>query len=404
MKKLLVALLVSFFATTSAIAHRNCLADLESHFQDHELALSACGLIAQDMPKIIDFLSTHSVGALDLAYNHIGTEGAKILATHDSLVGDWLDLTSNNIGTEGAAALAKSQYIRWLLVADNNIGSDAIIQMAQNSNFVFLDLSYNHLDNNSINALSKMNVGLRIGGFNHFSPTDLAQLANHKTRLDIVDEPVNNESAKLLGQNKTLNTVFLYNNMISPLGFQYLADSKSIEGIYTFDNTIGVVGAAALAKDTHLEYLWIVNGDVGDEGADKLSENSTLSYLMIAKDNVSDSGALALAKSVVPRLALPANNIGTQGALALADDKNLIMLDLSENYSLGTKGLNALMNSKTLKGLRVSENLGWGDYIDLNPGGSIYNPAMRVRSRFSALHCSHTNNVCRASIMVNKDD
>ena len=78
--------------------------------------------------------------------------------------------------------------------------------------------------------------------------------------------------------------------------------------------------------------LNLERNDIGDEGAKALAENSTLTTLDLFHNGIGAEGAKALAEnSTLTTLNLYTNGIGDEGAKALAENSTLTTLDLGGN-------------------------------------------------------------------------
>ncbi len=109
-------------------------------FPDTKLDLSAKGVSDKKLVGMEQYLKEHkNIVELDLSWNNISAEGAKILSKISTI--KILNLSSTLIGNEGAEVLAKNKNIETLFLSGCGIGKSGIIALATNttiSNLVFL--------------------------------------------------------------------------------------------------------------------------------------------------------------------------------------------------------------------------------------------------------------------------
>ena len=131
--------------------------------------------------------------------------------------------------------------------------------------------------------------------------------------------------------------------------------------------------ATALTDNTTLEKLYLHQNNIGDEGAKAIAQvletNKTLKLKILGlnKNNIGDEGAKAIAQvletnTIFDSLYLNENNIGDEGAKAIArvlKTETLITLCLNENI-IGDEGAKAIAHelerNTTLRYLQLSKN------------------------------------------------
>ena len=122
-----------------------------------------------------------------------------------------------------------------------------------------------------------------------------------------------------------------------------------------------VKAIARILPYTSLRSLDVSGNNIGDEGAEALAANKTLSSLNVSSNFIFARGAKALAANkTLSSLNVSQNCIGPGGAKALAANTNLNSLDVSCNV-IGDEGAMALTANKTLSVLNIGNNNDIGD-------------------------------------------
>jgi len=126
---------------------------------------------------------------------------------------------------------------------------------------------------------------------------------------------------------------------------------------------IGVIDLMASVQlrngGIHLTFLSLARNDIGPEGAEALASNSTVTCLNLANNNVGAKGARALSRNGILRyLNLSQNSIGAVGAELLATQTSLTYLNLSHN-DIGPDGSTALAKKLHLKDPQPLEQQDW---------------------------------------------
>jgi Ran GTPase-activating protein (RanGAP) involved in mRNA processing and transport len=131
---ILNSIVIPVFALTEI---NKCLTDFKSHIiNKNTIWFDDCGLSNNDVPKIVSYLNKHhEITQLYLLNNHIGDEGAILLAKSKTL--KMLELRNNDIGKKGVTALASSS-IHMLDLQGNKYKSVGLIAIAQNNTSIIL--------------------------------------------------------------------------------------------------------------------------------------------------------------------------------------------------------------------------------------------------------------------------
>src|SRR6266568_2002739 len=121
------------------------LNDYQSYLKENVLNLQSQGLHDADIPALSEFLNQHpEITKLNIGYNSIGDEGAKVLAANTHITN--LDIRWNNIGAEGVKALAANTHITNLDISNNNIGDEGAKAFLNNSKLVDIHFTGNGVD------------------------------------------------------------------------------------------------------------------------------------------------------------------------------------------------------------------------------------------------------------------
>lgn len=154
---------------------------------------------------------------VDLSYNKIGSEGAKVLAANNTLTS--LDLSSNVIGDYGAEALLKNETLKKLFIGDNHIHTEALKDLPNNLNLTTLSLQNNYIGDELPEVFRrgenapKMNLSLA----NNSIGDEVAKvLANGNfSVLHLPHNYISDEVSQALQENVKANNLLLdlsYNN------------------------------------------------------------------------------------------------------------------------------------------------------------------------------------------------
>ncbi len=112
----------------------------------------------------------------------------------------------------------------------------------------------------------------------------------------------------------------------------------------------------ALKKNTAVKTLNLWNNQIGDQGAIALAQNKTLTTLQLGCNKISDAGAKALSlNKSFTTLHLQTNQVGDLGAAALSQSTTLKALDLRKNKITDT-GAQAFSQNTTLSTLDLEHN------------------------------------------------
>ena len=336
---------------------------------------------------------------LNISYNNIGIDGAKILASalkdHDL---HSLDVSYNDIGNDGAQALAHAikncSNLHTLDVSHNIIGSDGAIAFANViehcSNLHTLELSHNDIGYDGIKAIADAighcsnlhslgicHIGFPMDDHHHLSaPFAPLKQSGCLRKSSIDNKKILQDLAAAIRQNSNLYKLDMSQNDIVGSGMKVLADAiKHCSSLHTLklDHTnIGPEGAEALADAikccSNLHTLDVGYNDLGDDGikvlANALEHCSYLHTLIVSFNKICKEGIQALAKAIkchsqLHVLDISSNRIGSawdsfswipnkrDGIVALADAikccSNLHTLNVGYN-NLSDKGVKVLAN------------------------------------------------------------
>lgn len=127
---------------------------IEQSISNNTLNLSYKNLSPEDAVTICIYLNRHpEIRSLDVSWNQIGDEGARVLAANTTLT--TLNVRANLIGDEGAKALAKNTSLKSLNVLCNRIGDEGAIALATNTSLTSLYVGSNNIGYIGARALAK---------------------------------------------------------------------------------------------------------------------------------------------------------------------------------------------------------------------------------------------------------
>jgi Ran GTPase-activating protein (RanGAP) involved in mRNA processing and transport len=264
------------------------------------------GVLSKDLQDIIKRLidNDRTLTTLDINGNHIGSEGAKALAT--ALSGNetltTIDIIFNNIGDEGAQAIAEALKTNTTLtklnISGNNIGDAGAKAIAEaltpkgnyKPTLTTLNISVNNIGGEGAKAIAEA-----------LTPTEIYKPT--LTTLDLFYNNIGDAGTQAIGTalktNATLTTLNISYNHIDVTGAQAIEEAlkvnKTLTIIDIFDNNIGNIGAQAIAEalkvNKTLTKLDISGNKIGDAGATAiataLSGNKTLTTLNIVGNFIS---------------------------------------------------------------------------------------------------------------------
>lgn len=177
-------------------------------------------------------------------------------------------------------------------------------------------------------------------------------LSNQKPKLTAVDM---NLLVEALLTNSYLKSLDVSNNSIGDEGAKVLAQNTTLTELNAFSNFIHAEGAQALAQNKKLIELVLSWNPIGDDGAKAFALNETLASLYVSYTSITDEGAKALAKNrTLYSLGLSDNSIGPKGASALSDNETLTYLNLESN-PIRDEGAAAFLRNHTLTSLKIGD-------------------------------------------------
>lgn len=177
--------------------------------------------------------------------------------------------------------------------------------------------------------------------------------------VDKIDAHVFNQGTLLILDNCKIND----NDM--PAIVDYLQKHTTITAIDLSDNNISSNSIGLLKPVYNLHNLYIANNKLGAYGAYEIAQMS-LETLSIDDNNIGNEGAKALARnSSITQLSVSNNSLTGEGISALATHPSVWNLNIA-NSSFDKASLTALSKNKIMRWLNVSNsNLSADDAITL---------------------------------------
>lgn len=339
------------------------------------LDLSRTSMDAMALDGVLEILRLNrTLTALDLSVNHIGDEGAKIIARDlPSFPGlDSLDLGINDISDDGALPLSealKGSTVKRFSLKCSQLGGK------KNTEKILKNLLE---QNPTLTSLDMINCSL---GGNIKTISDLLKTNSILMELSLGCNYITKEGAeellKALQTNTTLQKLDMYLNCLgSEVGKALLDLLKQNENLTELGLSCTRLSAKgvnwiseALKTNTALISLNLTSNDMREEGVGMLSEvlknNTSLIALNLSLNNIRDEGAHMLSEalksnSTLTRLDLGNNLLTDVAAREVAEfmktNSSLTDLDITKNR-IGNGGITeilaALQNNTVLVSLKI---------------------------------------------------
>lgn len=313
------------------------------YVSDYDLDLSYGGLEDSDIPSVIAFLNSHpDINSLNLAGNNKLTAAGMIqLASVKSLKA--LDLSRTfkdcpngkcigGLEAKDIAAFASNTSLTSLNIYMHSIGDDGAIALAKNTRLKELDVGCNNITD--------------IGG---------VALAQNQSLQDLglsSNEDIGSTTAIELSVNRTLRKLHMGQTNITDVGVIALATQSDLTDLVLHYTDVSDLGAAMLASSKTITSLFLSGTNISVNGAKSLAQSANLQRLGLGGDffarprpnDIGDEGAIALAHSKsIEWLDLSSQQITAVGAAELGKNSKIDNLYLSANYGIRDEGLDALL-------------------------------------------------------------
>jgi len=288
-----------------------------------------------------------SIGELKNLYqltvnnNHINSDGiAEILKLKTGLLAlEWLYIEHNDFDLQGVQDLANSGLLR-LDIGYNNIGDEGAKILSKNRSIVILSIDGNHITDAGLANISDMDINQ---GY-PFTASDnqitakgirvfVDKLQSHRLySVDFSKNQLGDEGLSILTEMLSLNKIDVSDNQITEKGIDdIVANLPYLDTLIAKNNLIKNSGAKKLAG-LQIKHLDLSNNQLDDEGATALAPNNTLQQLMLAHNNIHDSGAIALAKNkTLNTLDVSYNLIDKEGIQSLKANTTIKDLNIEGN-------------------------------------------------------------------------
>lgn len=326
-------------------------------------------LTPAQVQKIASCLESSPVSDIYIAYNNVGADGCRGLATviNASTNLEYLDLRGNNLTPSDARtlfkAVSRSVSLQNLGLGHNKLGPDGMSLLAKalerNTYLTALDISMNEIGAAGAaciaSVLSNASSNLRSINLygNHLGATGLKLIFNalqQNKELRVLNVANNNgtdamcvELGDVLDVNTTLEDLDIRWNSISGAGIKDLAKhglqkNLSIRKLLVSGNPIGPVGAEELSKALNkrgrgcFQYLDVSSCELESVGGIRMSSfimcSLTLKEIYLSDNHLDDDAALSIARAAAESISLSTidlslNDIGESGANALVDAAHL---------------------------------------------------------------------------------
>lgn len=231
--------------------------------------------------------------------------------------------------------------------------------LKQHTEISKLDLQCCHIGDMGIKMLMNVDTLSSLDlSFNYnedFTLTGIQAIADNKNLKSLtLKKKVNDEAAKILAKNQTLEYLNIAFGEVTKKGAAYFAKNNTLKKLNLCYNKIGPAGAILLARNTHLELLNISYGNVGNKGIYAFSKNHTLKNLNLRHNELTDEIAHHFVKNdTLKILDLGENQFTDQGAEILSQNKHLDSLALDANQ-INDLGIEALAKNNHLKELKLN--------------------------------------------------
>lgn len=207
-------------------------------------------------------------------------------------------LNSHKLGDRAATALATLK-IESLILMGNNIGSEGAKSLASSNSLKALMLSYNPLGDLGAVALSKSTSIVTLTAQN----CDIGYLGGNallsSTTIKELDLSVNRVSDDAIPEllPKNIKTLNLSDNLIGIQGAKRLAGSEHIKRLYLNNNKVRSEGAVFLSENKVLKELSLDSNKLDDKCAESLSRMETIDKLGLASNDFSKQACCLLFSS-----------------------------------------------------------------------------------------------------------
>ena len=393
--------------------------DLKMNSVCKRLSLIGCGITDEGAMVLSGGIRYSQIEILELSLNHIGDEGALVLAhsIESCLSLHTLNLSCNNIGDDGAMAIVKAIASKHdknfnLHLWNNDItkdGADVLFQIKENINMNSLTIEGRNIGSRGVASVSLYLAKCKNEGQ---VLTDASNDFRNLLTLNLSCNSIGDNGVKALAaglkncSNLRLTSLDLSSNSIGFDGTKVLADVlKHCTVLGTLDisdNDICVDGVKALAGAlkycSDLHTLNIACNSLHKNGAvalaDLIKHCPNLCKLIIADNSIGVHGSQVLAGAIkycknLHILDISHNDIGDEGATAFAGAieqcVKLQTLDVTHNHigKIGTRALvYAIKNCTDLHTLKFS-------YNNIDADTKVFSTFVRYCCKLSTLHLDH---------------
>lgn len=229
----------------------------------------------------------------------------------------------------------------------------------------------------------------------------IAEIIKHRTNLQGLNVSVNligSDGAVFLANGLTHFTKLEYLNLsANNIGSEgEIAIAKAIKHLKLriFNLSWNSISTALLfAEQSNLEILNLMATNIGPAcGRGKLVFSSTLEVLNLSQNSIDSDGAVMIAKALkhcskLSQLLLACNNIGFEGAMAIADivTSSLQVLDLSRNL-IGERSFKLAKKLEVFSGLKFNLSHNATDSLGHLEGQEV---ADEIKSLVECLTCDY---------------
>jgi Ran GTPase-activating protein (RanGAP) involved in mRNA processing and transport len=225
-----------------------------------------------------------------------------------------------------------------LTLTNQELNSEDMVQLAaaieSNPYIKSLDLSYNAIDDDGAEVLSKISQLTEINlTANQIGPKGAEHLAKSELKkINLTANLIGDEGAAYFVGNLRLDTLSLSECGLTEVGVNSIVKNINLKSLSLSNNNISPEETIVFPEDSQLESLDLSQNTLYDETVFEITKLKKLKLLNLHSNNIDDDGALALSQMTsLKTLILGQNYITKIGAMYIFNTRSIEMLNLFNN-------------------------------------------------------------------------
>lgn len=194
------------------------------------------------------------------------------------------------------------------------------------------------------------------------------------SRCSISDTSID-EIIRYANSHSNITSINLYNNFFHDSSVKKLVDLKYVTDLDLAYNRLSDESARILGASKNLTWVDLSGNNITDDGLAAFVANKNMRLMGFSHTRITDKSANLLAQSRANYIDVEYNGLGDETAIALASDKTLTQLHISDN-NIGVKGIQALDQAMQENPSLLIDYFG-------NPGAPQYQRAMKPKEATS---------------------